>query len=78
MPTLNGRTVTGTYYTEHRQSQRCLTLTVNREQYARRKVRVAQCECLSTFGQQHHIGCNHEECPVCGGFVNLCGCLNGD
>ncbi len=38
----------------------------------------ARCsECGALAGRVHHVGCQVEMCPVCGGWLNDCGCAEG-
>lgn len=32
-------------------------------------------DCTVALGQLHHLGCDMEICPSCGGQFMLCGCL---
>jgi hypothetical protein len=32
-------------------------------------------DCAAALGQFHHLGCDMEVCPRCGGQLFLCGCL---
>ena len=33
-------------------------------------------DCNALFGHYHHPGCDQERCPVCGGQLILCGCID--
>ena len=35
-------------------------------------------DCKARAGQYHHPGCDVEECPMCGGQLISCGCLDDD
>lgn len=33
-------------------------------------------DCNAKYGEYHHAGCDIERCPVCGGQLISCGCLD--
>lgn len=33
-------------------------------------------DCNATFGHMHHVGCDSERCPKCGGQLITCGCFS--
>lgn len=35
-------------------------------------------DCNAKVGHYHHPGCDWEECPVCGGQLLSCGCIDED
>jgi hypothetical protein len=82
MASVNGRPTTDTHAVEFNQSQRQTTVAVNGKRYDRcvRWVHgdTGFCGCGAKNGQYHHIGCSEEDCPICGGYLQSCGCLNGD
>ena len=34
-------------------------------------------DCNAKTGHYHHPGCDNERCPVCGGQLLSCGCVDG-
>lgn len=35
-------------------------------------------DCNALYGHYHHPGCDQERCPVCGGQLIGCGCIDPD
>lgn len=35
-------------------------------------------DCAAPFGTLHHPGCDNERCPICGGQLISCGCIEDD
>lgn len=35
-------------------------------------------DCNVSIGGYHHVGCDMERCPACGGQLISCGCLDED
>lgn len=33
-------------------------------------------DCNAAYGEYHHPGCDAERCPVCGGQLISCGCID--
>lgn len=33
-------------------------------------------DCRVSKGQYHHVGCNNEECPICGNQLISCDCFH--
>jgi len=58
-------------------------LIINGKVYERNTVyfdhneRCHDCRILNREGNIHHFGCDMERCPICGGQLISCGCLEG-
>jgi len=79
MANVNNQEVTSDYRLEFQQSQATPYYYVNGNRLSRRKYEGADlCTCLATYNQFHHVGCDNEDCPLCGDKINRCGCLTGD
>lgn len=33
-------------------------------------------DCGAKYGEYHHMGCDCEQCPICGGQLISCGCID--
>lgn len=35
-------------------------------------------DCGAHYGHYHHPGCDRERCPICGGQLIFCGCMDSN
>lgn len=63
---------------EHRMSQEQRHVVISGKQLQRlpHEFRV-DCPCGAKQHELHHIGCHHEQCPVCHWPLAVCDCQNG-